>query len=134
MTLQELANKIKFEILKYTANWRVPLLDYRLRALQYGTGKKLDESKPIKYSVADIERAYEASKEEIEQCFSSFTFQNETHKVNTILLIMTKNIRSSAEGMKKIKTGLDKLDNACLQTDKQAYIRKSKHIKNKELW
>lgn len=134
MTLEKIASKIKTEILKYSQSWRVPLLDYRLKALQYGKSSKLDKSKPVKHSVADILRAYETGKEEIEKCFNTFTFANEAHKINTILLIMTKNIRSSVEDMEKVKTELDKLDNDCLVGNKQSYIKKSKQLKNKELW
>ena len=136
MTLEDIAKRIKCEVLNYEAERHLPLLDYRLKVLQYNTKDFSIKSKLV-YSCLDINEALDLSLEELERCFQITKFQNENHKINTILLIITKNIANGAERCAKRQESVEKiskLDNTCLHLDKQDYTPKCGKLKNEELW
>lgn len=137
MTIQEIANRIKREVIKCNANEPVRLLTYRLNALQYGTQKVDISSAPIIYSPEVINATLDAALSELKFCFEVTKFSDEKHKVNTILLIMTKHIQKGVEKYAEQNANSDslaKLDNSCLVAQKSQYVRKSGEIKDEELW
>jgi hypothetical protein len=137
MTLQEIEARIKTEVLKCSAEKPIPLLRYRLNALQYGVNKTDTKSAPIVYSPEIINATLNSSLSELKFCFEVTKFIDEKHKVNTILLIMTKHIQEGAEMCKENianQERLESLDNGCLVAEKSDYKRKSKELKNEELW
>lgn len=141
MTLKTITERIKTEVLKYPKTRKCALLDYRINLLQYGTNAKKDniiKGKEV-YSFEVINDTLNLAFEELKQCFNTMSFNNEAHKVNTILLIMTKHIDDAINKKskkEKVVTDLNNLDNNCLNVQKGNYVRKSKDLKDKykELW
>lgn len=137
MNIQEIANRIKKEVLKCSANEPVRLLTYRLNALQYGTKKVDTDSAPIIFTPEVINATLDASLDELKFCFEVTKFTDEKHKVNTILLIMTKHIQEGVEKCEEKNANsknLSGLNNDCLAAEKSQYVRKSGDIKDEELW
>lgn len=136
MDIKTISETIKKEILKYPSSKKCPLLDYRIRVLQYGKTKT--ESTKVIYTVEEIWTAYQMSHQEISNCFETIEFKNEKHMINTILLIMTKNIdeaKNQIQSKKNNSNKIQSLDNSVLFAGKSKYVRKTKQKNFKEdLW
>lgn len=76
--------------------------------------------------------------DEIEKACETIIFNDEKHKINTILLIMTKNIGNAKQyqkDMEKSEEIVKRLDNSFLKADKAEYKTKSeKKMKHEDLW
>ena len=76
--------------------------------------------------------------EDIGNICTTMSFNDEKHKINTILLIMTKNIGNAKqyeEDLEKNEEVAKRLDNSCIGAEKAEYKSKSeKKMKNEDLW
>jgi hypothetical protein len=95
------------------------------------------DSAPIIFTPEIINATLDASLDELKFCFEVTKFTDEKHKINTILLIMTKHIQEGVEKCEEKNANsknLSGLNNDCLVAEKSHYVRKSGDIKDEELW
>lgn len=90
------------------------------------------------HGLESISNSFNYCFEDIGNTCETMTFNDEKHKINTILLILTKNIENAKqyeEDMEKKEEVAKRLDNSCIGADKAEYKSKSdKKMKNEDLW
>lgn len=133
---EELYEYIKNNILKYPKEMKLPkFLIMRLRGLNKGVfiSNKYIESMG-EYSYELILLTFKICKPKIDNAlYNRSKFKNEQHMVNTIMLIVEKNINDVFIRMKRIEKAEEKKDNIVIAQNSNAeYVKKTKKNKLEE--